>query len=173
MSNWISGSDLIEKWDIRASELLDYVCKGLQPYHPETGQPIPSPDIEEKKHQLSWRHEYIEELKTGCKFRFACPNIPEDFSIDKYPKLAAQSFYAPFEKDQKEALKKEIELFQCEADSLEREISKTGTSWKGYNPDSEGQSLYVIAQLKECLFKQEDIEQFESTKQIGANKNRL
>ncbi len=45
MSKWISGEELLERWDIKDFELLDnFVKKGLQP-HTSTGKPISPSDI--------------------------------------------------------------------------------------------------------------------------------
>ena len=48
MSKWISGEELLERWDIKDFELLDnFVKKGLQP-HTSTGKPISPSDLTAK-----------------------------------------------------------------------------------------------------------------------------
>jgi hypothetical protein len=152
MSEWVSGTELMARWEIRNFELLGYVCKGLQPYHPEIAQPIPSPKVEFKKWLLFQHQEEIRRLKNKCR-RFSADwyETPKDFD--------------------KEAMENDIESLQSEVDMLADEISKAGFSWKGYDPSEPSfepneygdvsELKDIIAKLAGYIFNLDEVKNFE------------
>ncbi len=61
MSDWISGRELLTKWNIIERELFEYLRQGLQPYDRIRLTPVPPPDIAEN---LNILEEWKEELES-------------------------------------------------------------------------------------------------------------
>ena len=60
---WTSGTELLERWNIKGIELFRLVQEGLQPYT-DLVDPKPSPDVTEKVQRLKEVRTKIAEYET-------------------------------------------------------------------------------------------------------------
>ena len=150
MPKWISGQELLTRWNIKGIELLEYVNEGLQP-HTLAGRPIPPPDALEELTELEPWKKRIEELKRLCK-------LSDSRSIVKYRQLTAKEDY-----------RNEIKALEEKVKNLETKLSKGNSySWENFQPaDSEAATALIINSLVDSLFELSDAMAFEKEHATG------
>lgn len=151
MSDWISWEKLLKRWDIRESELLEYLKKGLQPYSDYDFRPISCPNS---------CHEYFQHFDNYAE-------ISKRISILK----------SRIDNDEKaEGLKSERNKFLEKLQKVEHKISMITNkdpdcvSWKYFvKPLEASDGKKVISDLKkeEAVFKKAEVVEFE--KKFGLN----
>ncbi len=75
MSEWISGQGIIEERGINTLEFLEFVATGAAQPHDKNYNPVPPPDVQQKKFDLEECErslEYIEELLPFSKSGAPC-----------------------------------------------------------------------------------------------------
>ena len=146
MAKWPSGNELTDKWNIQGFELLDLVCKGLQPYDPATGVPVPPPEIRAKRDMLQ---EHRRQLGDSVKV------VVFDTSRGwRNPKMVE-------------------EITQQGIEFLDSEIAEAGSSWENCClPESKEDRLSLISEALSYVYKQEDVERFEVKHNLSPNEAR-
>ena len=144
---WISGTELLDRWKIKGIELCSIVQEGLQPYT-ELGELKPSPDVTEKRERLKEVRKKLAEneetpiyglLKYDDKLGQYCPAEDEDSLHDLF-------------REERESLNKE-------ADELESNIENADASWRAYKlPDDKDSAIAVVNALVKSLFMLEDVD---------------
>ena len=169
---WITGNELLEPpWNLKGFELLNYIIEGsIQPYDPDTGQPVPSPKIQLKEYNLKDIGEKLVSLKREAANKVGAPpeRTPEEIAERK----RQYQYNLKKERPEWESWKTptladimpmsyydSIEIYQWMIEDLEEQISKTGVSWEGYRPpDSKQERLDLISKIHTYLYKLEDVE---------------
>jgi len=154
MSKWLSGNELTKRWDILDFELLNYLIKGLQPYDQETGQPVPSPEIQSKMKELRYSRDL---LKTG-------------FLGEKNPAIILAVKHLRRSKEENrifEALEgwdrgSQREILKTMIKTLENEIYVAGDTWEGYSPSELNETrVSLISEILKYIYKPNDVYNFE------------
>lgn len=146
MSEWISGKELLDNFNIKGIELLKFVTDGLQP-HNQIGKPSPPPPIKMKFTELERVKKRLAELNDFNKFSDPRPII-------KYRRSKA----AKTHKDEIHKLNEKVAL-------LEQELSNpTAITWANYiAADSEEEVEKIINLLVSSLYKSEDVSTLENS----------
>lgn len=83
MAEWPSGNELTDKWDRKGFELLNFVCKGLQP-HDDTGQPVPSPEARQEENELLYLQDELRTLQRKNPDASYRDIMPPEFSSPRF-----------------------------------------------------------------------------------------
>mgnify|MGYP001828716259 CR=1 FL=1 len=154
MSKWFSGSELTERWGIPGFELFNYIIKGLQPYDRETGQPVPSPEIQSKMKELRYSRDLLKKGFLGEKNPAIILAI-KHLRRSKEENRIFEALERWDRRSQREILKKRIK-------TLENEIYVAGDTWKGYcQPDPKKERLRLVSEVLKYIYKSDDVENVE------------
>jgi hypothetical protein len=156
MSKWISGAELLSRWDIKSVELFDYVRKGLRP-HSILGKPMAPPNVSEKLGYLEEWEKELETLKRLCKS-----------PMDSRPVVRMRQ-----EKDRKERIKK-VPHLEKKIKTLKEELSQIDThSWENYTlTSSEQETRELIRGLTRALFEVANVKEIETRYGLVPKKER-
>ena len=147
MSKWISGSEVLKKWDIKPIELYECVRKGLQPYN-QLGEPIADPATIEKQNKLP-------KLEKELKAIHHCLKEPKNL---RETIIANSREGAGFDdKNRRIVLEDTIK-------SIKKELSGTdSSSWKDYQISCrEDEALSLLNDLTDYYYMKKDLEEFEN-----------
>ncbi len=170
MSEWISGQGIIKERGINTLEFLKFVATGASQPHDKNYNPVPPPDVQQKKIDLEEyerRLEYIKELLPFSQSGVPCimtklqnmiaerkirdPQTFADVGSNAYKILRERPVSFKKLQEQKKSLEKTVAV-------LKRKLSEIqNSSWKGYWPDAENINL-VINYLKNSLFKRSEVD---------------
>ncbi|HOM03542.1 MAG TPA: hypothetical protein PLH43_12070 [Acetivibrio sp.] len=152
MSNWLTGQELLERWQIKAFQLFDHVKNNLQPYD-QLGQPKPPPDVYAKLQKLKRLEDKLE-----------MANIPQIVWVDYEWQDGGY---------EKEVIPREEENYiydqiEDEVNSLKSELKDAPTCWHYYElPEREEDCIPIFDELKKSFFRIKDIEKYEKTNKIN------
>ncbi|MGD0279866.1 MAG: hypothetical protein ABSC11_11230 [Smithella sp.] len=136
MSKFISGKDLLTRFDILSFELFDHVKNGLQPFD-KFGRPISPPDIKSKLRQL-------EELEKKLESQ---PGLSHS-AIDEIFKRSIDYIDNATRQKNREYLLNKIEPLKKELEQIEDKFS-----WRNYDlPADERSAQWVIDLLLNSYF---------------------
>jgi hypothetical protein len=139
MSEWISGEELLDSFNIKGIELLKFVTDGLQP-HDQAGKPTLPPAIKMKFAELDRLKKRLAELEGFSKLSDPRPII-------KYRRSQAAKAHIG-----------EINKLNEKIAILEQELNPAAITWANYKPtDSEEETVKIINFLVSSLYKSGDV----------------
>jgi hypothetical protein len=161
MPKWISGKDLLKRWNIFDFELFEYVKQGLQP-HSKLCKPISPPDVSEELN-------HAEKLEgTLLEYR-RVKHLWETRSKSKPIFPIVRIFHVM---DIMDGVEDKIAHTEQEIKTQKEKLSQMNIySWGNCQlPESEEEASSLFNCLANYIYKMDQVEEFEKEFNLGPNK---
>lgn len=167
-SKWITGKDLVKRWNIPDFQIVEYVQQGLQPYN-DVGKPMIPPGVAKSFDIIREHWEDIASIEAkfpDFKNRYRTIDWWCELNIDTRDDSTGKFKNIDYPDGSDTDIRAEYESKRTEIEVLETRLNQHPDlpSWKGYELPCRNKEIEsVIAILLNSHFKLDDVIEIEQT----------